>query len=41
LSQQNNTAEKARQALAHAAGCEATWIGIADQDEGFGWRDVR
>lgn len=41
LSQQNNTAEKARQALARAAGCDAMWVGIADQDAGFGWREVR
>lgn len=41
LSQQNNTATKARAALAQAAGCEAVWIGVADQDQGFGWRDVR
>ena len=41
LSQQNNTAEKAREALAQAAGCEAEWISIADQDAGFDWREIR
>lgn len=41
LSQQNNTPEKARTALAEAAGCDAGWIGIADQDAGFDWREVR
>ena len=41
LSQQNNTAEKARTALARAAGCEAAWVGVADQDAGFGWREVK
>ena len=38
LSQQNNTPDKARAALASALNCEADWIGIADQHEGFGWR---
>lgn len=41
LSQQNNTADKARAALAQAVGCEAAWIGVAEQDQGFGWREVR
>lgn len=41
LSQQNNTADKVRTALAQAAGCDAKWIGIADQDKGFGWREIR
>lgn len=41
LSHQNNTAELARSALAGAAGCEAEWIGIADQDAGFAWREIR
>ena len=41
LSHQNNTAELARSALARAAGCEAEWIGIADQDAGFAWREIR
>ncbi len=40
LSQQNNTRELAARALAEAAGCETSWIGIADQDEGFGWRGI-
>ncbi len=40
LSQQNNTPELARAALAGALGCTPDWIGIADQDEGFGWRQV-
>jgi phosphoribosyl 1,2-cyclic phosphodiesterase len=38
LSQQNNTPDKARAALAGALGCAADWIGVADQAEGFGWR---
>jgi phosphoribosyl 1,2-cyclic phosphodiesterase len=40
LSQQNNTPALARRALALAAGCEEDWIGVADQAEGFGWRDA-
>jgi phosphoribosyl 1,2-cyclic phosphodiesterase len=40
LSQQNNRPELARAALARALGCEESWIGLATQDEGFGWRDV-
>ena len=40
LSQQNNTPELARRALAGALGCEPTWIGIADQETGFGWREI-
>jgi phosphoribosyl 1,2-cyclic phosphodiesterase len=38
LSRQNNTPALAVAALAAAAGCEPSWIGVADQDEGFGWR---
>lgn len=40
LSQQNNTPEKARAALASALGCTPDWIGIADQQAGFGWREL-
>jgi phosphoribosyl 1,2-cyclic phosphodiesterase len=40
LSQQNNRPELARAALARALGCEESWIGLATQDEGFGWRDA-
>lgn len=40
LSQQNNRPELARAALARAMGCEASWIGLATQDEGFGWREA-
>lgn len=38
LSQQNNRAQIARAALAAAIGWDGDAIGIADQDEGFGWR---
>lgn len=40
LSQQNNTPDKARAALADALGCTSDWIGVAGQAEGFGWRDL-
>ena len=40
LSQQNNTRQLAVEALATAAGCEREWIGVADPEEGFPWRDV-
>ena len=40
LSQQNNRPELARAALAGAMGCADDWIGIATQDDGFGWMDL-
>jgi phosphoribosyl 1,2-cyclic phosphodiesterase len=40
LSKQNNTVELARGALAEALGCEADWIGVASQEEGFFWREL-
>jgi phosphoribosyl 1,2-cyclic phosphodiesterase len=40
LSQQNNRPELARGALARAMGCEESWIGLATQEDGFGWRDL-
>jgi len=40
LSDQNNRPDLARQALALALGCEAGWIGIADQEAGFEWRSL-
>jgi len=39
LSRENNTRQLARAALAGALGCAQEWIGIAEQDDGFGWRD--
>ena len=38
LSQQNNTPDKARRALAGALNCSPDWIGVADQSIGFDWR---
>ena len=40
LSQQNNTPQLARQALAAVLGCAEEWIGVADQESGFGWRAI-
>ncbi len=38
LSEQNNTTELARAALATVLNCERDWIGVASQEEGFAWR---
>ena len=40
LSQQNNRASLARTALADVLGCNAEWIGVADQEEGLCWRSL-
>jgi phosphoribosyl 1,2-cyclic phosphodiesterase len=40
LSQQNNTPQLVRSVLAQALGCSEEWIGIASQDDGFGWREA-
>jgi phosphoribosyl 1,2-cyclic phosphodiesterase len=40
LSQQNNRPGLARAALARALGCEESWVSLATQDEGFGWRSI-
>jgi phosphoribosyl 1,2-cyclic phosphodiesterase len=40
LSQQNNTEQLARAALARALGCEESWIGVATQEQGFDWREI-
>ena len=39
LSQNNNLPALARAALAAALDCDPDWIGIADQQLGFGWRE--
>lgn len=38
LSKRNNLPKLAIGALAGALGCEADWIGIANQEQGFDWR---
>lgn len=40
LSQQNNRPQLARAVLARALNCDESWIGLATQDDGFGWRDL-
>ncbi len=40
LSRENNTREFARAALAGALSCAPDWIGIAEQADGFDWRDL-
>lgn len=40
LSRKNNTAALAVEALSRALDCEAGWVGVATQDEGFGWREI-
>lgn len=40
LSQHNNTRALACQAFAAVLGCAEDWIGVADQAEGCGWREV-
>ena len=41
LSEQNNTPALAAAALAAALGCSPDWIGVASQNNGFGWRELR
>ena len=40
LSEQNNRPALAVAAVAAALGCEAGWVGLAGQDEGFDWREL-
>ena len=40
ISQKNNRPELARGALAAALNCAEDWIGIADQEVGFDWRQL-
>jgi phosphoribosyl 1,2-cyclic phosphodiesterase len=39
LSRENNRPDLARAALAGALNCDPAWIGIADQELGFTWRE--
>ncbi|MFA6441765.1 MAG: MBL fold metallo-hydrolase [Sterolibacterium sp.] len=41
LSIQNNTTELVRAALAAALDCDANWIGVASQEAGFCWRELK
>lgn len=40
LSEKNNTPDLARAALSGVLNCEPEWIGVADQQDGFGWRQI-
>ncbi len=40
LSRENNRPDLACGALAAALGCDASWIGVADQALGFDWRQI-
>lgn len=40
LSQRNNLPSLATAALASVLGCETGWIGIAEQESGFDWREI-
>lgn len=40
LSQKNNRPDLAREALAGALDCDADWVAVATQADGFGWREV-
>lgn len=40
LSAKNNSPALARKALSDALGCAPEWIGIADQQQGFDWRQI-
>jgi phosphoribosyl 1,2-cyclic phosphodiesterase len=40
LSERNNSPELAKMALSSVLSCENDWIGIADQHNGFGWRQI-
>ena len=40
LSEKNNTPELARAALSGVLNCDPEWVGVADQLDGFGWRQI-
>lgn len=40
LSEQNNRPQLAVSALASVLNCSEEWIGVADQESGFGWRQL-
>lgn len=40
LSAKNNTPILAKAALANVLGCDPDWVGVADQVEGLGWREI-
>ena len=40
LSDKNNRPGLARAAVSDALGCEPEWVTVAEQDNGFGWREI-
>lgn len=40
LSEENNTPDMARHALASVLGCQPEWVDVADQATGLGWREI-
>ncbi|MFA5242723.1 MAG: MBL fold metallo-hydrolase, partial [Sulfuricella sp.] len=40
LSEKNNLPHLAKGALSRVLGCDANWIGIAEQEAGFEWRQI-
>lgn len=40
LSEENNTPDLARAALAGVLQCDPDWIGVADQEQGMAWRSI-
>jgi len=40
LSEKNNSPELAARSLASALNCAESWIGVAAQSDGFGWREL-
>ena len=40
LSEKNNTPALAQSALSKVLGCDPEWIGVADQENGFAWRQI-
>ena len=40
LSEENNSPSLVRAVLAQVLSCDPEWIGVATQEEGFGWREL-
>lgn len=40
LSEENNTPELARSALARVLGCQPEWVAVANQADGLAWRSI-
>jgi hypothetical protein len=40
LSAKNNTQALAKASLSAALNCDESWIGIAQQEDGFAWRSL-